>query len=60
MNGTCAVLDGVRVCTCDAGFAGATCDACDTDSGYHADGAGGCTTDDCLPDPCTTVPNRGV
>ncbi|MCA9612774.1 MAG: hypothetical protein KC586_08480, partial [Myxococcales bacterium] len=43
---------------CDEGFEGRFCDACDELAGYHADGAGGCTTDACLPDPCTAPPFR--
>ncbi len=51
-HGTCAIVQGVARCTCAQGWAGAACDACA--SGYHSDGAGGCTTDVCLPNPCTT------
>jgi hypothetical protein len=57
MRGECVIEGGVRACACDEGFAGDACERCD--SGYHDDGAGGCTTDPCLPSPCT-MPNRGM
>ncbi|UJR82855.1 hypothetical protein [Sandaracinus amylolyticus] len=56
-HGTCAVVDGRIVCTCETGWTGDACDACD--DGYHDDGAGGCTTDVCLPNPCT-APSQSV
>ncbi|NIQ55086.1 MAG: hypothetical protein GWN85_16885, partial [Gemmatimonadetes bacterium] len=46
-------------CSCDTGWAGTSCGSCDAAAGYHDDGMGGCTTDACLPNPCTT-PNRTV
>jgi hypothetical protein len=58
-NGTCAVSMGRATCTCDLGWAGADCSACDEAAGYHDDGAGDCTLDACLPNPCT-VPGRTV
>ncbi|MCZ7685948.1 MAG: hypothetical protein M5U28_47205 [Sandaracinaceae bacterium] len=58
-HGACDVVDGRTRCECDDGFAGASCDACDEAAGYHEDGAGGCTTDVCVPSPCTT-PGRSV
>ncbi len=33
---------------------------CDDTSGYHADGNGGCTTDPCLPNPCTEPHHQGL
>ena len=56
-RGVCAVRGGRASCGCEPGYAGDRCERCDP--GYHDDGAGGCTTDRCLPDPCTE-PNRGV
>ncbi|RLB50539.1 MAG: hypothetical protein DRJ42_18665, partial [Deltaproteobacteria bacterium] len=58
-HGACESTGGVVSCTCDGGWAGAYCGGCDTGMGYHDDGAGGCTTDVCLPNPCTSA-NRGV
>ena len=52
-GGTCSVVMGVTECACDAGWTGERCDACDDAMGYHPDGVGGCTTDPCLPNPCT-------
>jgi hypothetical protein len=51
-HGACSDAEGI-VCTCDEGWAGAYCDACDAENGFHPDGAGGCTTDLCVPNPCT-------
>ncbi|MEZ4461771.1 MAG: hypothetical protein R3E66_19020 [bacterium] len=59
-NGTCDDSSGTIVCQCDTGYDGTTCDACDALAGYHPDGAGGCTMDVCLPNPCTTTPNKSV
>lgn len=51
-NGTCVEGDSGLSCTCDDGFAGDTCDTCDT--GYLANADGGC--DRIIPcaeaDPC--------
>ncbi|NIS36575.1 MAG: hypothetical protein GWO04_44530, partial [Actinobacteria bacterium] len=57
-RGACAVVDGRTECTCDDGYAGPACESCA--AGYHDDGLGGCTTDPCLPNPCTTIANRTV
>ena len=57
-NGTCSDTAGVIVCACSAGFEGDNCSACDVAAGYHSDGAGGCTMDICLPNPCTLTPNK--
>ncbi|QDG50151.1 hypothetical protein FIV42_05200 [Persicimonas caeni] len=51
-NGTCDDSTGVVQCSCDAGWDGDVCDACDTANGYHDDGQGGCTQNPCLPNPC--------
>ena len=57
-HGACTEGDEGPSCTCDEGFAGRFCDGCDELAGFHSDGAGGCTTDACLPDPCTAPPFR--
>ncbi|MCB9617322.1 MAG: hypothetical protein H6722_33235 [Sandaracinus sp.] len=57
-RGVCTDDAAGPTCECDEGFEGRFCDACDELAGYHADGAGGCTTDACLPDPCTAPPFR--
>jgi exosome complex RNA-binding protein Csl4 len=54
-HGTCAVMNGVARCMCDPAWSGSACELCA--QGYHSDGAGGCTMDVCLPNPCTS-PNR--
>ena len=54
-HGECSVVDHATVCACNDGYLGEDCSACDETGGYHADGMGGCTTDPCLPNPCTTV-----
>ncbi len=54
-HGACSASGGVTACACELGFGGAHCDRCDDLAGYHADGAGGCTKDACLPNPCTTA-----
>ncbi len=56
MRGTCSMEGTELSCACDAGFAGRFCESCDEALGYHDDGSGGCTTDACLPDPCTAAP----
>jgi hypothetical protein len=56
-HGSCSVSMGRASCVCATGYAGVTCDACAT--GFHPDGRGGCTTDPCLPSPCT-VARRSV
>ncbi|MCC6874945.1 MAG: hypothetical protein IT378_11625, partial [Sandaracinaceae bacterium] len=56
-HGACTIEAGLARCACEAGYAGGRCDTCAT--GYHDDGMGGCTTDACLPSPCT-MPGRGV
>ena len=56
-NGTCSEVGEGVVCACDEGFIGEYCDSCDSNAGYHPDGMGGCTTDPCLPNPCSD-PNR--
>ncbi|MBI2393664.1 MAG: hypothetical protein HYV09_29065 [Deltaproteobacteria bacterium] len=56
-HGACSDAGGTIGCTCDAGYSGARCEKCDESKGYHADGAGGCTTDVCKPDPCSSKPN---
>jgi EGF-like domain len=58
-NGACTVVAGHVACECDTGWAGTTCDVCDALGGYHDDGQGGCTTDPCLPNPCSAA-NKGV
>ncbi len=58
-NGTCTDTANGPECACDEGWAGASCGECDALNGYHPDGAGGCTTDLCLPNPCTQ-PNETV
>ncbi|MCZ7684883.1 MAG: calcium-binding EGF-like domain-containing protein [Sandaracinaceae bacterium] len=58
-HGTCMESMGTVGCACDEGWAGTFCDACDEAAGYHADGTGGCTTDVCVPSPCT-APLRTV
>ncbi len=57
-NGSCSDTTGVILCACDSGFDGDNCAACDVAAGYHDDGAGGCTMDVCLPNPCTLTPNK--
>ncbi len=49
VHGQC---DAAEVCTCEPGWGGASCDACDSAGGYHADGKGGCSNDPCTPSPC--------
>ncbi|MBZ0118422.1 MAG: hypothetical protein K8H88_15580, partial [Sandaracinaceae bacterium] len=56
-HGACEAIDGRVQCACDAGYAGARCEDCE--SGYHDDGMGACTMDPCLPNPCME-PNRSV
>ncbi|APR77851.1 Thiamin-phosphate pyrophosphorylase [Minicystis rosea] len=58
-HGTCAESDGKTVCTCEPGWSGTACAQCDDVNGYHPDGNGGCTTDPCLPSPCT-APHQTV
>jgi hypothetical protein len=53
-HGTCDDTGGEIDCACDAGYTGATCADCDAAAGYHDDGAGGCTDDACLPNPCAS------
>ena len=55
--GVCDDSGGQVTCTCDPGFSGQFCGACDVAGGYHDDGAGGCTMDECLPNPCVE-PNK--
>ncbi len=52
-HGTCEDGGGTLGCTCAEGYAGARCEKCDEGEGWHPDGAGGCTTDVCVPSPCT-------
>ncbi len=52
-RGTCVELEDDVACECDEGTAGRFCDSCDEEAGYHDDGAGGCTDDVCVPNPCT-------
>jgi hypothetical protein len=54
MRGACSMDGDDLACACDDGFAGRFCETCA--DGFHSDGAGGCTTDVCLPDPCTDAP----
>ncbi|HZS36116.1 MAG TPA: hypothetical protein VFF06_04790 [Polyangia bacterium] len=56
-HGTCAIVAGRVQCTCATGYTGANCGACA--GGYHSDGAGGCTNDACVPNPCT-APHKTV
>ncbi|MFK7998045.1 MAG: hypothetical protein AB8H86_00560, partial [Polyangiales bacterium] len=50
-HGSCTVTMGRAECMCDVEWDdGAECAECA--AGYHADGAGGCTMDACLPNPC--------
>ena len=56
-HGECSVDRGVAGCDCGRGYEGDACDGCV--EGFHEDGAGGCTDDPCLPDPCDEL-NRGV
>ena len=56
-NGACDDTGGIIACLCDAGYDGDACDVCDLAAGYHDDGAGNCTLDSCLPNPCT-APNK--
>ncbi len=49
-NGQCSDDAGVVDCSCDEGYSGDACEACA--EGFHDNGAGGCTDDPCLPDPC--------
>jgi len=58
-NGTCDDSLGMVSCDCDEGFATPNCLNCDATTGYHPNGAGGCTTDPCLPNPCSES-NRSV
>jgi len=52
-HGDCT-SDGLGItCACAPGYDGATCASCA--SGWHADGAGGCTQDPCTPNPCVAV-----
>jgi len=57
-HGACSDGDEGPSCACDEGFAGRFCDRCDELAGHRAAAAGGCTTDACLPDPCTAPPFR--
>jgi len=52
-HGTCDDTTGVLVCTCDAGYAGDSCEVCA--AGYHDDGAGACVADGqtCQADSCS-------
>ena len=50
-HGTCDASGGTIGCTCEEGWGGNFCEACG--EGFHPDGAGGCTTDVCLPNPCS-------
>ena len=52
--GTCSAATGSAVCTCDPGYAGDSCERCDT--GSHRDGNGACVADEsCVTDdPCST------
>ncbi len=52
-NGTCTEDAGTISCVCQDGWAQPFCQDCDSAGGYHPDGNGGCTTDPCLPNPCT-------
>ncbi len=54
-HGACTVVSGHVACDCHTGWAGPACAACDTAAGYHPDGQGGCTTDSCVPNPCTVL-----
>ncbi|HEY3357818.1 MAG TPA: hypothetical protein VGQ83_31490 [Polyangia bacterium] len=54
-HGACSAAGGHVTCACDPGWAPPNCQACDAAGGYHADGAGGCTTDPCTPNPCTEL-----
>ncbi|MFK7992434.1 MAG: hypothetical protein AB8I08_40810, partial [Sandaracinaceae bacterium] len=52
-HGTCTDSGPSISCACEDGWAEPFCGGCDELAGYHSDGAGGCTTDVCLPNPCT-------
>ena len=54
-HGQCDDASGKALCTCDPGWSGVACAACDSAKGYHSDGAGGCTQDVCKPNPCVTA-----
>ena len=58
-HGVCDDAMNVISCTCEMGWTGRACDACDLAAGFHDDGAGGCTLDPCLPNPCME-PNKSV
>ncbi len=58
MAGTCDDAGGIIDCTCNPGYMGDDCSVCDAANGYHPDGMGGCTTDPCLPNPCTMIANK--
>jgi len=52
VNGDCSDAEGVALCVCDEGWAGAKCDACA--GGYHEDGEGGCVKDtECTVTTCS-------
>ncbi len=58
-NGDCTDGDEGPTCACTEGWSGDFCAECNSALGYHPDGMGGCTTDECLPNPCSD-PNRSV
>jgi hypothetical protein len=51
-HGVCTDDGMVVSCECEDGWAEPFCGACDESAGYHPDGAGGCTMDVCVPNPC--------
>ena len=55
-RGECLDSEDGPSCVCEVGFGGRFCGSCDDEGGFHDDGMGGCTTDRCLPDPCTAPP----
>lgn len=52
LAGACSVTAGVVSCSCNTGYAGTYCDACDT--GFHRDATGACAANDSCAtnDPC--------